>query len=59
MASENEAWREYAADFDGMADEEIEREYQAALTLIDEQESWVEAVTSWRAAGRPRSGEAA
>lgn len=47
-------WKEYEADFNAMTDKEIEREYQRSLDEIDEHESWVEAVDSWRAAGKPR-----
>jgi hypothetical protein len=50
-----DAWKEYAADFNAMSDEEIERERQDAQNLVDEQESWLEAVASWEAAGKPRS----
>jgi hypothetical protein len=53
-----EAWREYAADFNAMSDEEIEEERTKAQYLVDEQESWLEAVASWEAAGKPR-GDAA
>ena len=49
-----DAWKDYAADFNAMSDEEVEEERQAALDLIDEQESWIEAVASWEAAGKPR-----
>ena len=48
-------WREYATDFDNMTDEEIENERQISQSLIDENESWVEAVASWEAAGKPRA----
>jgi hypothetical protein len=51
----NELWKQYAADFNAMSDEEIESERQAAQDLVDEQESWLEAVASWEAAGKPRS----
>jgi len=49
-----DAWKKYAADFSAMSDEEIERETDQARDLIDEQESWLEAVASWEAAGKPR-----
>jgi hypothetical protein len=51
------AWKEYEGDFNAMTDEEIERETSAAQKLIDENTSWVEAVYSWKAAGKPRSDE--
>lgn len=50
----NDAWKQYAADFKAMTDEEIESERRAAQDLVDEQESWLEAVASWEAAGKPR-----
>lgn len=50
-----EAWREYAADFDAMSDEEIERESERSRQEVDEHESWLEAVASWEAAGKPRA----
>lgn len=55
MAQQNEAWREYAADFDGMTDAEIERETLNFHDQIAEADAWLEAVASWEAAGRPRS----
>lgn len=48
------AWSQYANDFNNMTDDEIEYEYQSSLRLIEEEESWVEAVAAWRAAGSPR-----
>jgi hypothetical protein len=48
------AWREYEADFNGMTDEEIEDECRACRDQVDEAESWLEAVESWKAAGKPR-----
>jgi len=50
-----DAWKQYAADFDAMTDEEIEHERKCAQCLVDEQEGWLEAVASWEAAGKPRS----
>lgn len=51
-----EAWRQYTADFDGMDDAEIEMETRTAENNLDEAESWLEAVRSWEAAGKPRNG---
>ena len=48
-------WKEYAGDFNAMTDDEIEREERSAQDLIDENQSWVDAVASWRAAGKPRN----
>lgn len=49
-----EAWKEYAADFNALTDEEIEREVHHAEYELDRAESWLEAVASWKAAGKPR-----
>lgn len=55
--SPNEAWKEYRNDFNAMSDEEIEHETRIAQNDLDEAESWLEAVASWEAAGRPRDDE--
>lgn len=52
-----DAWKRYAADFNGMTDEEVEEERRHAQNLVDEQEEWLEAVASWEAAGKPRDKE--
>lgn len=51
----DEAWKQYAADFSAMSDEEIERESNDCRHQVDEAESWLEAVASWEAAGKPRA----
>lgn len=51
-------WRQYAADFAGMTDAEIEAECEIERANLDQAESWLEAVESWKAAGKPR-GDAA
>lgn len=53
----NNLWKEYAADFDSMTDQEIEQERESAQNLIDENENWTEAVASWIAAGKPRTNK--
>lgn len=53
----NEAWKEYAEDFNCMTDEEIEMEYNLAFAEIEEAESWIRAVISWEAAGKPRKDD--
>lgn len=50
-----DAWKQYAADFDAMTDEQVEFERRLAQDLVDEQESWLDAVASWEAAGKPRT----
>jgi hypothetical protein len=47
-------WKQYAADFDAMSDKEIAEETQRCLIEMNELESWLEAVASWEAAGKPR-----
>ena len=48
------AWKEYAGDFNSMTDKEIEAEVASAQEKLHEEESWLEAVASWKAAGKPR-----
>lgn len=50
-------WKEYAADFNAMSDEDIEFDRQCAQDLVDEQQEWLDAVASWIEAGKPRDGE--
>lgn len=47
-------WKEYKFDFNNMNDEEIDYETEQAERKLDEAESWLEAVASWKAAGKPR-----
>lgn len=49
-----EAWKEYEGDFNSLSDDEVEQELEKALREMEEAESWIEAVTSWKAAGKPR-----
>lgn len=50
----DETWKDYRGDFNAMTDKEIERECERSRNLIDEEESWLEAVESWKRAGMPR-----
>ena len=50
----SEAWKQYVTDFDAMSDAEISQECEAERRKLDEAESWLEAVESWEAAGKPR-----
>ena len=50
----NNAWKQFEADFNAMSDAEIASEVESCRNLVDEAESWLEAVTSWEAAGKPR-----
>lgn len=54
---QNDLWRKYAADFNGLTDAEIEYECERCRCEIEEAESWLEAVASWEAAGKPRGLE--
>lgn len=51
----NRLWREYAADFDAMTDQQIERERREAQDRIDAEQDFIDAIVSWEAAGRPRT----
>lgn len=51
----NATWKQYAADFSAMSDAEIEAESDVCRNQVDEAESWLEAVASWEAAGKPRT----
>jgi hypothetical protein len=50
-----EVWRKYAGDFNNFTDQEIESEVKISQDLIDEHEPWLEAVVSWKLAGKPRN----
>ena len=50
----NDLWKRYAADFKALTDAEIEDECERFQTEIDEATDWLEAVASWKAAGKPR-----
>jgi hypothetical protein len=52
---EDATWRKYQADFNAMTDAEIEEERARAQDLLDEQEDWLDALASWKAAGKPRT----
>lgn len=53
----NNAWKEYAGDFNSMTDKEIEAEVRRSEDMVAEHEEWLEAVASWKAAGKPRTKE--
>tara|TARA_R110000772_G_scaffold7843_2_gene26338 strand:- start:2941 stop:3111 length:171 start_codon:yes stop_codon:yes gene_type:complete len=50
-----EPWEEYKNDFNGMTDAQVQEEVDAEQSKMDEAESWLEAVASWIASGRPRT----
>lgn len=49
-----DAWKEFKGDFNAMTDEEIIEASSQARNNIDFAETWLEAVQSWEAAGKPR-----
>lgn len=51
----NDAWKEYKGDFNSLTDSEVEQELEKAIREMEEAEGWIEAVTSWKAAGKPRN----
>lgn len=55
MTHAPDAWKAYEADFNAMSDEEIARETERSRQEVEEHEEWLEAVTSWEAAGKPRN----
>ena len=55
----NDVWKRYQGDFNAMSDKDIDDEVRRMEDQIDEAESWLEAVASWRAAGCPRTPEKA
>lgn len=50
----NNAWYKFRGDFNSMTDEQIDRECEEAQERIDKDEEWLEAIASWKAAGKPR-----
>ena len=50
----NDLWKKYAADFRAMTDAAIEDECKRCSDEIEAGEEWLEAVASWKAAGKPR-----
>jgi hypothetical protein len=48
-------WKKYAADFDNMSDEDVERENADQQEALDAAESWLEASAAWLLAGKPRT----
>jgi hypothetical protein len=53
----NTAWKQYEGDFNAMTDEEVEQETNRCLNELAELEDWLEAVASWKQAGKPRSSK--
>lgn len=51
----NDLWKQFSGDFNSMSDKEIEAEVEIAENHVAENEAWLEAVASWKAAGKPRN----
>jgi hypothetical protein len=50
----NEAWKRFEGDFNCMTDEEVEEVSAGEQEALERAEEWLEAVASWKSAGRPR-----
>ena len=50
----NNAWERFKGDFNSMTDEQIENSAKEYQEKIDDAEEWLEAIASWKAAGKPR-----
>jgi len=50
-------WKKFSGDFDSLTDDQIEEICQEDQNLINEKTEWLEAVASWKAAGKPRTKE--
>ena len=50
-------WKEYENDFNAMTDAEIELECRYCEKQVDEAQSWLDSVASWKMAGKPRKKE--
>lgn len=50
-------WKEYENDFNAMTDEDIESECRDCENQVDEAQSWLDAVASWKMAGKPRTAD--
>jgi DNA phosphorothioation-dependent restriction protein DptG len=49
-----DAWKQFRTDFNALTDEQIEDTCKHEQSKLDEAETWLEAVASWKAAGKPR-----
>jgi len=47
-------WKKYAGDFNSMTDDEVDDAVSDEQEKLNEAEEWLEAVASWKAAGKPR-----
>ena len=49
------AWSKFQTDFDAMTDPQIAAETSDMQDQLEQAEEWLEAVSAWEAAGRPRA----
>ncbi|MEW9855945.1 hypothetical protein [Novosphingobium sp. M1R2S20] len=49
-----DAWKRYQGDFNAMTDGEVDEVTEECRRQVEEAEDWLEAVASWKAAGKPR-----
>lgn len=54
-AQPDELWKQFAGDFNSCTDEEIEQECKDEAERLEKAEAWLEAVESWKRAGKPRA----
>jgi len=47
-------WKKYAGDFNSMTDDEVDDTVSDEHEKLKEAQEWLEAVASWKAAGKPR-----
>ena len=50
-----DAWKKFKGDFNAMLDHEIDEEVSDIEDQMAIGEEWLEAVASWKAAGKPRN----
>ena len=54
MMSIENAWEYHKGDFNSMTDEQIDEVTKEAEEQVEAYEKWLEAVASWKDAGKPR-----
>jgi hypothetical protein len=47
-------WKKYAGDFNSMTDDEVDDTVSDEQEKLKEAQEWLDAVASWKAAGKPR-----
>lgn len=51
------AWSKFQNDFDAMTDVQIDAETSDMQDQLEQAEEWLEAVSAWETAGRPRTSD--